>query len=521
MPAAIEITGSAIRLCRIDNGRLRLLESFPIPEDADPVAALAAAPLPPALGEVRVLLDHPDLLVRTIVQPPVPHDRLDRMVRFELQSLGQDDDALLAAWRLAPIDGDMRITALVGKRALVAALRAALEPHGARLVGCSLPGSGLFHAWQHQTGGTDTSSALVVDVGGGGVHTCLIENGELLYLRSAGPGVEELVAGTAELRGIGVDDARSMLAALGRKPPHDLRELMQRQATTIATTVGNQVRFAKAQLRIEQFEPHAIHLTGAGARLHGLAEALETRLKAPARMLNPFAGRAFDLDTAILDREARLPTPHAAAIGAAGAETLALDLIDELRAERRTFWLTAGALRIAAATCLTLLLLAVAMLEVSALRLGTADTRLSAEGDGLVPAAEAVAEEARTIASERDAMRAQLESLAHHRDAGRVAVEYLTLIAELQHPEDRPVYVRRFGVQPRGAGSVQVEMEGFGEDARRRNKSEVVNAFRAEMRERYRHADTRIVDVRDLPAGVEAQRLPFHWVIEIATAGDG
>jgi hypothetical protein len=516
MPVAIELTATAIRLCRIDGVRVQALESYPIPAEADPLATLAAAPLPSNLGEVRVLLSHPDLLIRTIVQPPVPQDRLGRMVQFELKSLAQEGDALLTSWRLASLEGDMRITALVAKRSLVDAVREALAPHGARLGGLTVHGTGLYHAWRHQAG-EDTSSALLVDLGGQWVHTCLIEGGELLFVRSSSPGIDELIKDVAQLRGIEIDDARSMLSAMGDKAPQDLRDLVQRHTVAIATTIGNHMRFAKAQLQLERFEPHAIHLAGAGARIAGVPAAMEERLKAPVRLLNPFAGRLFDLQQTQLDAEARLPSPHSVVIGAAGADSLCLDVIDELREERRAYWRTSGVLRSSAALCVALLVLAAVVLEMSAMSLATADTELNGDGNGLVPTAQASVAEAKAIAEARDAMRARVDSLARERDVSRVAVEYLNLIAEIQHPEDRPVYLRRYGVQLNQPGAVQVEMEGFGEDARRRSKSEVVNAFREQMLELYNSEHATIGEVKNLSAGVEAQRLPFHWIIQIDT----
>ena len=81
MPTTIEVTASAIRLCVHDDQRITSLESWPVPPGADPVAALAAAPLPDGLGNVRVLLHHDDLLTRTLIQPACPPERLDKLVR--------------------------------------------------------------------------------------------------------------------------------------------------------------------------------------------------------------------------------------------------------------------------------------------------------------------------------------------------------------------------------------------------------------------------------------------------------
>jgi hypothetical protein len=116
MLTTVEISSRAIRMCRVENNRLTTLESFPVPAGADPLQVLASAPLPGPLGRVRVVMSHGDLLLRTMMQPPSPIERLGKLVRFELQGSG-DGEPVAITWHLVKAGGadDMRLLTMVAK----------------------------------------------------------------------------------------------------------------------------------------------------------------------------------------------------------------------------------------------------------------------------------------------------------------------------------------------------------------------------------------------------------------------
>src|SRR5476651_2224883 len=92
MNTCIELTSSAIRLVREQDQRIVAMDAWPVPPGADPIQALAAAPLPARLGRVTVVMHHDDILVRSQIQPPCDPVRLDRLVRFEVTSMGGNDN---------------------------------------------------------------------------------------------------------------------------------------------------------------------------------------------------------------------------------------------------------------------------------------------------------------------------------------------------------------------------------------------------------------------------------------------
>lgn len=510
----IEVTSSAIRLCREQRGKLSAIEAYPVGEGVDPLDALAVAPLPRPLGRTTVVLQHPDMLLRTMLQPPCPPERLDRIVRFELQNArGEESDPVAISWHLVRSGGggDMRVLALVTKRTLIDRVQKALAPHEGRLEGLIHPGVALFHAWRRQVG-DGGGDAVLLDIGGRQVHLALVREGELLMVRSQGPGMEQLAKQIAEAQGLPEPEAAKLMTKLGKGSPDALHDLIRRQAQTVAGLITNNIRFAKAQLQLDQFEPKQIHVAGAGAQVHGFVEALRERLQLPTRILNPFAGVLTTLDATVLDRHAALPSPWTVTLGAAlGAGSgLELDAAEEDRTRRAAFWRTDGALRIAIAIAAAILVLAGLR---QSLALGGAEATVQAldgGGSGLVPTALAVQTE---IDRQRDAIalaRAQLAFLDSERRAGRVAVELLAAIAEQQSPETCPVVLREYRITRQG-DALLIDLEGFAETAPGKSTADVLRGFERQLVKAYEPIGSLVAQ----PPKIRTDKLEYFYKIAI------
>ncbi len=271
----IEISGSAIRLVRERDGRLLSLESWQIPAGADPLLALASVPLPRPLGRVTVLMQQEEMLLLSQIQPATHPERLDRLVRFELAAMAGDGaDATSLSWHAVRLrlGDELRILTLLAKQSLIRRLRDSLAPHGGRLVSLLPTSLGLYHAWKAQHG-EERGPAVIADIGGSRLHIALVQDGELLFLRTQSPGTDELVKAVAAHRGLPEPEAAKLVARLGKGAPADLHELIAKQASTIAGLITATVRFAKAQLKLEKFDPSMIYLSGAGAQAVGLTES--------------------------------------------------------------------------------------------------------------------------------------------------------------------------------------------------------------------------------------------------------
>ena len=510
MPTTIEVSSRTIRLCREDNRRIIALESFPVPEGADPLEVLASAPLPGPLGRVRLILHHGDMLLRSTLQPPCPPERLARIMRFELASAGEGEP-VVSSWHLIRTLGgdDMRLLTLVTKRRLIAQVKQALKPHGGRLDSLVHPTIALFQSYRSMAL-PEPAPAVLLDVGGAHVHVSLVQDGELIFTRTQGPGMDELVKHIAELRSLAMPDAAALVAKLGKGAPADLHEAIKRQVGQIAGIITANLRFAKAQLRIEQFEPKVIWLTGAGGQVYGFSEQLASRTGMMVRPINPFAGALTSLSSERLDRLAILPSAYGVVLGASRAKAVELDALDEEKEERREFWRTDGVLRAAAVLVATLLILAFVRQQVATGTANTAIGVLDGEGGGLVPKAQAARKELDQIADAKAQTAARLVWLDGERRPGRVAAELLSAIADAQDPVKVPVVVQNYRVDRR-PGQVQVEIEGFAQAVGTRSTDSVLHAFEQSLIKRYGP----ITAIKQVPKPIDGVRQNFHYQLAI------
>lgn len=506
MTVAVEITARCIRLAVVTDEGLAQLKSVACEAGTDPIQLLPTI-LPAKTSSVRVLLANESVLVRMLVQPPCPRERLDRVVGFELAG-GGEDDAPLTDWAVVPGfgSGDYRILGLAVKQDTVRRLQQALHVAGARLDAVTHPAVGLYHAWRSAGGMGD---ALLADIGGTQTHVAVVRQDELALVRSLPVGMETLVSQVAELRGLPQSEAARLVSQLRGSSPEELQHLVKRQAGQVAVAISGAIKFAKAQLQVDDWQPTAIALAGAGAQVHGFADAITERAGLPAKPFNPFAPIRCGLPAEEMDAQAALPTPWAAAIGAAGAKRLVIDAMAADRRASARFWSTDGILRVGVALASLLIVLAVTLHERGLARLDAEVDRLGGER-GLVPAAERDLADMTRMEKQRAADAARVLWLDGERRASRIAGEILTAIASLQHPDQCPIAITAYRVRRNGP-AVAVEIEGFAQNAGRLRTSDVLHVFEEGLRTAY----PPIAAIEERPKPIDRDRQQFHLVLNV------
>jgi hypothetical protein len=502
---SVEITARTIRLVTVADGAITELKSVPFDAGADPVQLLAGL-LPAKAGNVRVLLANEDVLVRMIVQPPCPRERLDRLMDFELTG-GGEGAAPLADWLVVPGfgSGDLRVLGLAVKGALVQRLTQALALAGGRLEAISHPAVGLYHAWR-QAGGM--GDALLADVGGSATQVAVVRQDELALVRTLPLGMDTLVEQIAELRGLSPSEAGRLISQLRSSSPEELQHLVKRQAGQVAVAITGAIKFAKAQLQVDDWQPTIISLAGAGAQVHGFAGAVTERSGIPTKPFNPFAPLRCTLPPERMDGLATLPSPWAAAIGAAAARPVLDAIADQRRAAAR-FWATDGILRIGVALAAVLVLAAIAVHEIGITRALVVTERLGGK-QGLVPRAERDLAEIAKLETQRARDTARIAWLDSEHRTSRVASEVLGAVASLQHPESCPVALSTYRVR-RSSGTITVELEGFAQSAGRLRTSDVLHAFEQGLRVAY----PLVTSIEERPRPIDRDRQQFHLVLTL------
>jgi Tfp pilus assembly PilM family ATPase len=516
MNTCIELTSSAIRLVREQDQRIVAMDAWPVPSGADPIQALAAAPLPARLGRVTVVMHHDDILVRAMIQPPCDPVRLDRLVRFEVTSMGGGDgEAVAVSWHALKSSfggDDIRVLALVAKQSLITRLRQALGAHGAKLARLVPPGVALWRSYRIQEPET-SGDAVIIDVGGKRTHVAMVAGGELAFIRSQATGMDDLVTAVAERRGVAVSDAATLVQRLGSGAPDDLRELVVKHAGQIAATVTASIRFTKTQLHADSYNPTTVWVAGAGAQVTGFVEALKERSGLQVHLLNPFSGVIAALPSEQLDRLAALPSPWSVALGGVQARTPELDAMSDEHAARLRFWRTDGLLRVAAVVAAALMVAAVFGRETAiANTKASIDVLQGQNNDGLVTAGEA---QMKTI-EDADKLRAQAAGkllwLDAQRRPGRIAVEFLAAISA-QQTDRCPVTLSSFALS-RQHNQIIITIKGSAQSAGERSTDTVLHAFVDGLKQAYPLISN--VAVHPVPNGVNSQ--PFFYDITIPDA---
>jgi Type IV pilus assembly protein PilM len=512
MLTTVEVSSRAIRLIRSDGKGVQDFEHFPVPAGSDPLQALENAPLPSPLGKVRVVMSHGDMLLRTMLQSPTSPERLDKLVHFELQNNG--DEAVAVSWFSAEVPGadDLRLLTMTIKQKLIDQLKRALAKHGGKLAALTHPAIGLYETYR-ATVGVESGSAILVDIGGAHLHLALVHDGNLVFVRTQTPGMDELVRGVAELRTLPENDAAALVAKLGKGAPSDLHEAIKRQVSQIAGVLTANVRFAKAQLKFDALDPKAIWLTGAGAQVHGFIAALAERMGMAVKPLNPFSGIPVSGSSERLDRHSALPSPWAVAIGMARAKDVTLDALSDERIRAREHWQTKGVLRIAAAAVVALFVLALVRQELNIAGAQSSITKLNGTSDapGLVPVAKDKRKKLDELSTTKGLDTSRLAWIDGERRPGRVALELLGAIAAQSNPTDCPVFLQNYKLT-RQPGMVTVEIQGHAEGTGKFATDQVLHTFERGLVKRY----PPIVAIKQRPQPIDSSRQQFHYILTIS-----
>ena len=477
MFSTVEISQSAIRIVQCSKDSVEDIDEFPVPDDADPIQTLGTVALSSALGAVRVVIHHEDMLLGSITQAPCPHDRLARLIEFEMKSnLGDQVDTSLINWYVSPTGGtgDMRILTAVTKRNLVERIEESLKVHKGKLVSLVHPALGLFENWNRQD---QSSSAVLIDVGGHHLHIAIVEAGELLFMRTYNAGMNDLAKDISELRSIDIQAARDLMGKINKNAPDDIKEIIHRHASGLVQQINNVVRFAQAQLKIGQIEYDRVVFSGAGARVPFLIDSCSKNMNTQSVVFNPFPIVASSLPPTQMDVLSELPSPWGPALGTAQAETVKLDGLHQIHRETKEFRETSGILRLAAAIAVALLLWSFINQQIVTGTTDSALQTLEGNGAGLVPSAEAKDKQIKALKDQHGDIANKAHFIDGERRPGRIAHELLAAITNVQDQQHCPISLQSMKVERPGNGLVVVEIYGRAQSVDRLDTATVISRF--------------------------------------------
>lgn len=209
----------------------------------------------------------------------------------------------------------------------------------------------IFAAYRNAYG-VENGTVMLLDIGAENTDLCLVRGGRLIFCRNVGTGAGVVDQGIARLGGLSADEAESRkirFANLGPSADNadpredEIRPAVRAGASQIAGTIQSSISFARGQLGERDLAIDKLYLSGGGARLRGLSGYLQSALKIPVEILDPFRGVDLGRFASEPELSAR-PSDLTAALGLAqisvdpksAASALSI-LPDRIKARRNFF----------------------------------------------------------------------------------------------------------------------------------------------------------------------------------------
>lgn len=238
---------------------------------------------------VRIGIANQRIVVRTLELPPIPDPKqLAAAVRFQAADqipMPLDQavlDHVVLGTRDTPAGPRMRVLVVAARRDMVERLLGAAHAAGLRPEGIDLAAFALVRALER-------SSDTVLHLAAGGVvNLAVARDGECLFTRVVGGGLEAMAIDLAERSATSIDAARAELMGHGLEAEGEAKRVLSDGISRIAAEVGNSLDFhtgaALGGARAER-----VLLTGAAAGVPGFAPALAKALALPVQTAAPDA----------------------------------------------------------------------------------------------------------------------------------------------------------------------------------------------------------------------------------------
>ncbi len=377
---AVEVArvGSAYRITRS-----AFLSGFDH-DPSKPVADAKKSPLASGMREVpgalrrnaAVSLPARDVIFRTAELGADNVLAQRSMARMEAEEVRGSGSEVLWGSQLTDAPSGSRMLIIGVTRAEVAEhLSASLAIAGIRASSFVPAPVALYQTWL-LSGPVDAPGySMVVSIGEQSTDMAVVQQGNLIAVRSVPIGVQAFVQGLSSSLGINSEQARSILfSRIDMRPGHAGTNVSGERSVAAAQDVASRllqqimgtVPYARAQVREPRIDVERVCICGSGVTIRGLPEYLASRMRKPFELLDPLAG--FDR-SGLDDESARTLAGYGPALAVAlglarvSADNRAGDMRiipPSIEARRqfltRTIWLYAATLVIIAGLSYSLLM---------------------------------------------------------------------------------------------------------------------------------------------------------------------
>ena len=277
-----------------------------------------AVVVPPNLGQefARAGLKHSgtlgitgrEVLLKYVASPPLPPEKLkmiidmqvaDRLVPGARKGEGEGL-AVTHDWRILNVPtglkGDLVIMAGLAKNEYLFGTHGALKSAGVAVKRMVPSAFGLVQAYLKTQKLPENETVVLIDVGHETLEIAILEGASIYFARSGPGGGKSFDTALDKLLKLGHEKiqefkhhrAKMMPEGLKAGSAQDLQfqKALQEGADVIANAIRSSIMFSRTQAKLPKLDYQRVFLSGGGARLNGLREYLEAKVKRPVQVLD-------------------------------------------------------------------------------------------------------------------------------------------------------------------------------------------------------------------------------------------
>ncbi len=264
------------------------------------------------LTNARIGLSGRDVNVRYTRVPQVPDWQLRRLMRFEVEEVGDQSGADVASdFNLLPslpeLDGEDVVLLAMARTALLDAHEEGLKAAGGTLDCFSPNAIALYNAFLRY-GVVQDDTVLIANIGHDNIDVVITRGPDLLFARNLTGGGRLMDDAISQRLGTGGEQAEKLKRQLATlRPDGQYDGANQEKVSRAILAAGGQllsllqsaVLFCKTQVKISTLSIDRVLICGGGAQLDGLCSYLSSGMHLPVELFDPWRV----VDTSGLDDE--------------------------------------------------------------------------------------------------------------------------------------------------------------------------------------------------------------------------
>jgi len=306
--------------------------------------------------QARIGLTGRDLNLRYVRVPRVPDWQLRKLMRFEVEDIGDQTGAGVASdFNLLPelpeIEGEDVVVLAMAKENLLEAHMEGLKAAGGSLNAFSPNALALYNAWLRY-GVIEGDTVMVANIGHDNIDVIICRGPDLIFARNLSGGSRLFDEAIAQRFGISAEKAEEVKIQYATLEPGARYENsnQEKASRAIAGAAGqlqsllqSTVLFCKSQLKIQGLKIDRVSLCGGGAALDGLPAWLQSTMGVPVELFDAFrVVETTGLDPEAADRLEEYKLESVVALGlatmASDKEAFSVEILPESLRRRREFW---------------------------------------------------------------------------------------------------------------------------------------------------------------------------------------